>query len=509
MESELGLTMKKIFILLLFTGGLTVTCLSQASFEIKWDTEEDCKLWDAAIDNNGDVILVGDIGLYIGLEYDAFVMKVNTDGGFVTKRFILQDTVSLFSTIDVLNNGDYFITGSYNTQGNYHERDNLWIVILDQGLNLISQKSYKVREPYIGFGTAAVTLIDIEGNIALATIAIEDDGEEKTSFADFAFYKFNQQGDTLLSKYYHYIWDEFSWELKQMPGSDNMMLIERSTHYNNHDELMFLDPEFNILKINQFGNDDYLASGDLSSDFWLSDTTFLLSGGNSWDVGSDNEDYIGVYLADTSAVFHQELVLNKIDTADYPAWRNSMAYANDTTIYIGGFQNHFGIWLTDPTIVELYVIDKNMNLLGYKELGGDACYEVWGVIATDDDGCLVYGTRYDNETVPERDVHIWKVLREDINIVTGIKKIPQTTQAITVYPNPVKNDLFVHLPQGILQKGFELSIFTIRGKKVFQKKITNYGNLLSINLNNLQPGVYTLILTDNAKINYSTKIIKN
>lgn len=500
--------MKKIFIGLLSLVGLAISSLSQSSFEIGLDSEEDCKVWEATIDYNGNVILVGDIGPFIGLEYDAFVMKINPDGSYNTKRFELLDTLSLFSTIDVLNNGNYFIIGSYSAEENYHARNNLWIVILDQELNLISEKFYQIKESHVGFGTSACTLIDNDGNIVLAAIALEEQSEEKTAFADFAFYKFNQQGDTLLSKYYHYQWDQWPYELRQMPNSDNLLLIEKSTHYNGHDELCFLDPDLNILYINQFGNDDTHISGDLSSDFWVSDTSFLLSGRNSWNMDNYSEFYIGVYLVDTSAVFHQELVLNKNDTVDYPAKRNSMAYANDSTIYIGGFQTHMEFWSTQPTIVELYVIDKDLNLLGYKELGGDANYEVWGIIATDDDGCLIYGTSYTNDSVPERDVHIWKVLREEINIITELSEYREKIQGIAVYPNPVNDNIYIHLDQKYNWDKLILSIFTLNGKKVFQKQINGNGNLLKANLQNLRSGLYIIRISNANQIIYSKKILK-
>lgn len=500
--------MKNIFLFFLFLFGLNYVCFSQLSFEIALDTDEDCKVWDANIDNLGNINLVGDIGPFIGLDFDAYVLKVYPDGSLAEKRFDLQDTLSLFSTIEVLNNGNYFIIGSYNLEGNYYERDHLWVIILDQELSLLSEKSYMIKEPYVGYGTTACSLIDNDGNIVLAAIALEEESEEKTAFADFVFYKFNQLGDTLLSKYYHYIWDEWSYELRQMPSSDNIMLIERSTHYNNHNELLFLDPDLNILDVNQFGNEDVGISGNLSSDIWVSDTSFLLSGYNSFFMSTYWEPYIGVYLVDTSAVVHQELVLNKTDTADYPANRNSMAYANDSTIYIGGYQTWIDPWTTEPTVAELYVIDKNMNLLGYKELGGDKNYEVWGIIATDDDGCLIYGTKHDNDSVPERDVQIWKVLRDDINIITELSESKEEVLNIKVYPNPVIDNVNILLHKNSTWNNLTLSIFTLEGKKVFQKQINGNGNLLKANLQNLISGLYIIQISSSNQIIYSEKIIK-
>ena len=500
--------MKKIILYSLCFFGFAQTCLSQVSFEIALNTDDDAKVWAAAIDNDGCVVLVGDIGPFIGLDFDGFVLKVNPDGSFIEQRFDLQDTLSLFSTIEVLSNGNYFIIGSYSTEVNYYERDYLWIVILDQELNILSEKSYMINESYVGYGTTACSIIDNDGNIVLAAIAGEEDSEEKTIFADFVFYKFNQQGDTLLSKYYHYIFDEWPYELRQMPNSNNIMLIERSTHYNGHDELLFLDPDLNILDINQFGNEDIGISGNLSSNIWVSDTSFLLSGRNSIFMGTYYDQYVGVYFVDTSAVVHQELILNKIDTADYSAKRNSMAYANDSTIYIGGYQTWIDLWTTEPTVAELYVIDKNMNLLGYKELGGDANYNVWGIIATDDDGCLIYGNRYDNDSVPERDVHIWKVLREEINIITNLSESKEKVLDIKVYPNPVIDIVNILLHKNSTWDNLTLSIFTLEGKKVFQKQINGDGNLLNANLQNLISGIYIIRITDYNQIIYSQKIIK-
>ncbi len=497
----------KLIIFLLIVFGKTY---GQHSFEISIDTDESCTLINADKDSNGNIIIVGYIGPFYSGDKDGIIIKVSNDGSYNSKRFGLADTICTFNSINVLENGNYFVMGAMNTDTSHTYKNYLWVALLDQNLNKLFQKSYQIKEPYLHFSTIFCTLINRDGDIILATSALKEDTVEKTNFADFAFYKLNQQGDTLLSQYYQYIFDEGCWDIRQMPESDNIMVIERSTHYNSHDELMFLDPDLNIIAINQFGNGDADINGVLSSNCWVSDTSFLLSGYNSWFMGTHSDKYIGVYLVDTSAVFHHELALNKIDTTDVSAWRTSMAYANDTTIYIGGFQlSPSWPWSTEPTVVELYVVDKDLNLLGYKELGGDSSYELWGVIATDDGGCLLYGTRFNNPDVYEYDVQIWKVNREDISIITQISEIQETTNEIRIYPNPFKDNLHIHLPPEILQESFKVLIYSFAGKKVFQKKFIQGGNLLSLYLNNLPQGLYNLMLTQNTNIIYTTKVIKN
>jgi hypothetical protein len=116
---------------------------AKAPFEFCIDTEDDSKVWEAAVDDAGNVILVGNIGDFIELDYDGLVVRVHPDGTYITKRFDMQDTVSLFTTIKYLNNGHYFITGCFSPDGDYYSRNYFWIVILDQNLNIITEKSYK------------------------------------------------------------------------------------------------------------------------------------------------------------------------------------------------------------------------------------------------------------------------------------------------------------------------------------------------------------------------------
>ncbi len=270
---------------------------------------------------------------------------------------------------------------------------------------------------------------------------------------------------------------------------------------------MFLSPGLDILQVNNWAN-ELSTGGNLSSDFWLTDTSFLVSGRGVIDTTPGAIIFTKVYHMDTSANVHGELMLNKPDTADYPAKRNSMAYADDSTVYIVAFQNFMDFFSLQPAIVELYVIDKDMNLLGYKELGGDINYQTWGAIATDDDGCLIYGTSITNDTVIERDVHIWKVLREDIDIITKVSE-PQTFSGETkAWPNPVSDVVNIQLGHTMDWDNLTLSIFTINGKKVFQKRINGKGGLLKANIRNLGQGIYVMQVTNDKEIIYSKKILK-
>ena len=491
--------MKKIINILLLMLGINFLGLCQNSFELSIDTEEDCIVWEGINDDEGNAVIVGGIGEHVPHDYEGYILKVFPDGSYIEKRFVKEDTIGFFSTIKQLDNGNYFITGCYSSTNDYDVRDMKWVVILDSDLNLLVEKSYKVRDGYIGFGGTTQSIIDYEGNIIVATTPLAEDKDEKTNFSDLGFYKFTPDGDTLLSKYYSYMFDDLPFEFKQLPFSNDIMLIAKTQGGN----LVYIDTDLNIIKENQF-IDSHVGGQDPSSDFWINDTSFLISGKRH----VNGDDCLRVEAMDTSARVFDTLNINKVDTLDYPAWKKSMAYANDTTIYIGGFTPIIAFWTTDPTIVELYVIDKYLNVLGNIDLGGDAYYEIWGIIAMQDDGCLLYGTSYTNPEVAERDVHIWKVLREDIELLVSVRESNNPPKEIRLYPNPVKEKLTIDLGKNRDWNQLRLSITSIEGKTVFKKHITEKGNLLEADLSSLKSGIYIIQIEKENQIIYSEKIIK-
>ncbi len=243
---------------------------------------------------------------------------------------------------------------------------------------------------------------------------------------------------------------------------------------------------------------------------WLTDTSYLFATMNSYNTKNENE--IGVFHIDTSLNYQKHLVLGKADTADYPAWRQSIAYANDTTIYIGGMQMYVGFWVTIPNVLELYVIDRELNLLGHKDFGsGDANYQLWGILPTSDMGCLLYGTRYSEQNGSEFDIHIIKVRREDIEI--SISPITATGEMLRqingkAYPNPAHNILNIPLKGYSGAGNKRVQIFTINGKKITDRNLGREGNVLQVNVGTLAPGMYLYTIYSAAGKPLTGKFIK-
>ena len=486
--------MKKLVILLFCFGMLTLH--AQNSFEFTYGTSDDELLLNAIEDNGGNVVIVGRIGNRSTFNYDPLILKVSPDGSYVAKRLNRPDTNGYFATINLLEDSNYLITGSYGlTSGLNYEY--YWVCKLDTNLNVLFEKSYHLVDgsTYTGI-FLEYSLVDNENNIVVVG------GKHYEPFFDMCLIKLNQQGDTLLTRTHNFEFGARIINISCIPESNDYLGIAGLINSYNYGPVRF-DSVFNILDVKHFKSS---ISNKGTSDHWLNDTTYMYSCLDSEFQNGYPEDRICVYNIDTALRYHKSLVLDKPDTSDYPAWRTSMTYANDSTVYIGGFINILDFYPTVPNCIELYLIDTGLNLLGYKEFGWDANYDVLGMVATSDNGCLLYGNIRTEENTTESDVHIIKVRREDFDITTTVKKIDFNTIHTKVWPNPARNKLFVELPE-IFNGNLEFQIFNLSGKEFTRRKLIGLGNVLEVNVQPLPAGTYVYHVTGNGH-KISGKFIK-
>lgn len=328
------------------TTGILLALLScllvnaQNAFEITYSTGDHEVLLDGIIDPFDNAIFVGQKGTFAGQIFDAFMMKVYPDGTYITKQFAEEGRQSTLGAIVVLDNGNYLAIGAYTYTGNYQSRENLWVVTLDTCLEIVDEKSYLVHPDYLGFGAGWQKVVDNQGNIALAGVAYREVPPPYASpKTDFVMFKLNQSGDTLISHYYKRLLPARTSCLRKIPGSNNLMLLGRGYDPYGQDEFLFLDDNLNLLHFKKF-----LVSGSegsiLCTDYWLNDSEFLIAMNSDKLPDNQIDFHFRVYKADTAAQFYDYIILNRPDTIEYMAWTKSMAYANDTTIYILGAQDY-------------------------------------------------------------------------------------------------------------------------------------------------------------------------
>ena len=130
-------------------------------------------------------------------------------------------------------------------------------------------------------------------------------------------------------------------------------------------------------------------------------------------------------------------------------------------------------------------IDTATNTIWRKDYGGDAYYVLYGLIATSDGGCLMYGSRYDYNNEFRTDGVIIKV---DANgVLNSTTTIPMAQLNILAFPNPSNGQLSFKVPPSVFGQ-IDLAVFDISGKLVYQKKEAALSE--TFDLSNLPNGNY-------------------
>lgn len=133
--------MKNVLLILLLL--IYNSLYSQYSFEYTIASDEDELIFSSIEDNKHNIILVGRIGDRVQTLYDAYIIKIFPNGDTLSRRIHRADTNCNFRTIELLDDGNYFITGNFGLNNSFHY-DHLWICKMDTSLNILFEKSYKV-----------------------------------------------------------------------------------------------------------------------------------------------------------------------------------------------------------------------------------------------------------------------------------------------------------------------------------------------------------------------------
>jgi hypothetical protein len=478
---------------------------AQSSFQIHIGSEWNDWVTSADNDSLGNTIFTGVVS-----PGDAFsprsslLVRVRANGTYMQRSIAAPDTSFAFQYVKILDNGNYFVISDYKPYPTTQDNA-MAIFIFDTAMNIISQKSYALPEGYFRIGGYTDMVENNDGNLVFAASLSYYEGA--STFEDFVFYTFNQEGDTLASRVYETRFHADVYGLTKVPNSNQLMMISRGYLPFTAGELMFIDYNLDIIRVKRIRSS---WSTYFDSKYWLSDTTFITSESFIQQrEGLPSEYMMRTCILDTAATYLKIKELNHPDTIEYVSFAESMSYFDDTTIYISGFQSYNDLTFSLPTNVFLYMVDTNLNIRGYKALGGDHNYIGLGVTSTLDGGCLVWGLRYyipydGNET----DIIIWKVMPEDMILYTDVSYLPPGRISGHAWPNPVKDELFISLEGFAHGETIRYRITDMQGRTCLDLKQTVNGNCLHTQTHNLDPGMYVYEVSGPGKKIISGKFIK-
>ncbi len=197
------------------------------------------------------------------------------------------------------------------------------------------------------------------------------------------------------------------------------------------------------------------------------------------------EDYLFIYKYDSAFNILDSTFLTNKDTLYDASWLESLDINTSGEICIVGNHNrHIGPWTTKYSWIYLVKLDENLDIISERYIGGDAYYVAYSMVATDDGGIVVSGSRYDYlQNGQERDAFIiktdgglWVTTNENYNI---------PIHSALVYPNPGDESFTFRTTE----YPSTLVVMDVSGQKLIQQRINKRETLIFTN--NLRPGFFT------------------
>lgn len=383
----------------------------------------------------------------------------------------------------------FLIAGYTRNENNLWE---IWLFHTDSLLNKIDEKIIHLDTNTL---YSFVAEIDMQGAILI-------DGVLNTPHSKiYSFiYKLSSTFDSIQCKIFtdHQVGFQPSLLEKNNGNGYYFFLIGYHGMVSDYNEaILDLDKSFNIINISGV---PLLVDGYPNSK-WIDSNTIILTGRKD----SLNKASMEGLIFDTTFNLRHSICIGDGDTLEWQGLRSNLDLINKDTIYIGGTHNFCpnSEFCVTNSWYSLSNLDPNLHLRWEKFYGGNANYTLYGLKATRDGGCLLYGTYYDSTMNFERDVCVIKVNKD--GLINGINDdTHQFIHDFIVYPNPGSDHLVIE--SGKPGLGAQFKMYTLDGKFVAQTPVLTTRTI--VNTSSLHSGVYIWQIESKDKVIESGKWIK-
>jgi len=481
--------MKKISISILLIFTLVGVSYSQSSYEFIIEGVQDQLPGSLLEDNSGNIFFP-----VLNDQY-AEIYKINYEGDFTDSIRILSPINGKceFFTLLKISDSSFMAFGKYNEEFVYK----LWITTFDFNLNKIFDFKIPIDGDIMTPYTYAI--VNNSDNIVVA-LEYMDTGPFDT---EIFVIEITKDGKIIREKLFNPSSSglELIFDLAQLNPME-YRIVKTGNLEKRPISYIDLDTNFNIISENEL---PYNMSSFCYSSIITTGSKLIYSGKKNYSDKRSDFD-LALISTDYNNILIDSAHFGKTDTVDYPGLHNNLDFTTDNLIYYGGLSNlNMGnpFYSSIPSWIMLNKLDTNLNIVWQKYYGGDACYNLWSLLATQDGGCVMAGTKYDHQTQnEERDVYILKV-NED-GLIAWVHDIPKVTEEILIYPNPGIDRFFIKT----LKVNLAFELFDCFGRKRIKQKITDQNTTIHTSL--LNPGIYFYsFINENNKIIKTGKWIKN
>lgn len=478
-----------------------------------------------------DVVTVdkGDFVLGIGCTRteDGYVAKVSKDGEYLCKKVHLQGMMLDYFTAVQLDNGNYMVFGVCDDSlCDYHYQKYLRVDVFDSQLEFVSSRVYDVDDdtfecfsfPRDGFCMRSI-VTKAGSPLLAARLSYPEETIYGTNYKNaMRFYEFDNQGDTVRTVDNPLELADVGAikEITYEPHSDNLMIVVKGGSYG-YDYgscgIFVADSDLNIVahqSMLHLGGAEYIADNACEGTWF--DCDRIMVDGKQY-IGS-HFSYHTLYIVDSALNVYADLRLPPYDTCTDVSYGTNTAYINDSTVFVFSFSGN-NLYFGNEMQVNVTLVDKHLNLLGRKVIKRDNVINyVSSPAAFNDGGCAVFlyssnGLHYPGD--PFRKFDAVKFRREDIEITWDVVEEQEDTQKqanTSAYPNPTKGTVNIATEEAFTHDA-RVQVFDIKGVKCLDFEVGRTGNLITLDVHNLDAGLYVYKVVSGNREWASGKFIKN
>ncbi|MBL7928671.1 MAG: T9SS type A sorting domain-containing protein [Bacteroidia bacterium] len=470
-----------IFFLMVYSKSV-----SAQNFPFIYSTGMDEVISDVTEDSAGNYFVVGIKGNFqipvLG-DYTGLLIKLNGMGDSVSSiQYRYNNQVTYFSSVFIADSsriiviGDTFDTLTYSVKILFLELDSNYQVLNEK---IIGKDSTFQRVLTVNRGANDDYLIA---------------GYSSDTTNKLMFYRLSAYGDSLQSAYLSGILSfPLAFSLQEVPGQNRYVGYAYSYSIGPsfpavYNEILLLDNTLNVDSVVYVDNSAAIISG-----LWQNDTTLIVCT-KGYDPNSPPLDWnfrIRRYTNDFMLL--SDTMFGAKDTTEAEAI-GPISQSNDGSIYFGGtinYQNNY--WGSVPAYFLAVKFDSNLIPIWSRYVYYNNEYlNLYKVLATNDGGVLLAGTKYNAATAngQERDIYVIK-LDSLGNYVTGTGNSPVAqVHDFIVYPNPAASQLTLQYspPKAT---GYA-TIYNTLGEAVHHLILPTGSSHLKVNIAHLPAGLYLI-----------------
>ena len=494
-------------------------CLMGQEWSVTLDEKSEGWLFDLIqIDTGEYVVGIGRHNTAVSNCYDGLVIKAGKDGNIVSQTVHLPGkTLEYYSAVQ-LPNGNFMAFGVCDDSlCDYHFQKYIRIDVFDEQLDAVSSQTYCVDDEifdqfsYTHEGVIMNSIVTHSGTVILAT-RLSHFVETWNFYAPaLRLYELDETGLILRMHDTPLLQIGSINEITYIPDTDNLMILLDGGVFGYNSGVVgwyVVDPELNIIdrQMMTYLNGENLS--DVACDGHWIDGQYLIVDGEQYE--GSHFTYHTLFKMDTSMNVTATLQLPPYDSCTWVPWGTNTAYANDSTIFAVSYCSET---MSSEVVyqVNIILVDKDLNLLGRKVIKDDNVIKlVRPPAAFNDESFLVMifsrnGSQYPGE--PFARYELMKFRREDIEITWDVVDEKPSKPSGSVYPNPSKGIINIAV-EDTFEKEARIQIYDTKGVKCLDSMVGATGSLITLNIHNLDAGMYVYkVVSGNSEL-ASGKFIK-